>query len=68
MRIWGDDRGLEEKLGEDGAFLLLEMTESMGRKDVELGEKDVELELELLPLVLPFDFCVVMWLLESRGD
>lgn len=43
-------RGLGEKRGEDGTFLLLEMIESIEREDVELGEYGMELA---LPLLLP---------------
>lgn len=38
-----------------GTFLLLEKTESVGLKGVELGEKGIELE---LPLLLPLDSLV----------
>lgn len=66
MRIMGDEIGLVVKTGEDGAFLLLEITESMVRKDVELGEKGTELELPLLLLVC--DSLVVMEVLDRLGD
>lgn len=38
--LWsfGDDSGLEGNTGEDLVLLLLELTESMGRKDAELVE------------------------------
>lgn len=46
-------------------FLLLEMTESMGRKDAGLEEEAEEL---LLPLALPVDFRGEMEELEDPGD
>lgn len=47
----GDDSGLVVITGEDGVFLLLEMTESTGLKLVDTGESELE-----LPLLLPLDF------------
>lgn len=55
-----------EKTGEVGMFLLLEMTESMGRKDAWL-EEEAE-ELLLLPLALPLDFRGEREELEDPGD
>lgn len=46
-------------------FLLLEMMESMGRKDAGLEEEAEEL---LLPLALPVDFCGDTEEMEDPGD
>lgn len=54
-----------EKTGEAGEIILVESPESMGRKDVELEEKGVELKLTLL---LPLDSRVVMEVLDSSGN
>lgn len=63
--LWscGEDTGLAEKTGDDLALLLLELTDSMGRKDVELEEKVEEPE---EPLLLPPEACLVV--LENQVD
>lgn len=63
--ILGDESGLVEKTGGDGAFLLLDILGSMGRKVAELREGGFELE---LPLLLPLDNLVVMEVPASPMD
>lgn len=63
--ILGDESGLVEKTGGNGAFLLLDVTESMGRKVVELRGRGLDLE---LPLLLPLVSLVVMEVPDSPVD
>lgn len=61
--ILGDESGLVVITGEDGVFLLLEMTKSMELELVDTGESELE-----LPLLLPLDFNVVMEVSDSPVD
>lgn len=60
-RILGDESGLVVKTGDDGTLKLVEMTESTGLKDEELGDLE-------LPFRLPLEWWVEREVLEGRED